>query len=239
MLIEAGIELLLGLVQGLLNAIPQLIDAIPEIITNLVKALTKPEMLGKIIEAAITLIISLTNGLIQAIPKLIAAVPKIITAIGDAFKGYDWGALGRSLLEGIMKGFSNVGNLITDTVSNVGNSLISKFKSFFDIHSPSKVMAKLGEYLPQGLAVGIEADTDTAIKAIDTMNDEIEKKMQNAVYTEMGKMNTNATVKANNSLFKVTQIEAKFDGSVDIDGKKAGRILAEPIMKTVKQGGAY
>lgn len=239
LLVDAGIQLLLGVVTGIINALPQLIDAIPEIITKLVQTLTRPDMLARIIEGAIRLMVALAAGLIQAIPQIIMAIPTIIGAIKDAFVGYDWGALGRSLLEGLLNGFSNAGNIIWSAIKKVGSSMIDGIKSFFGIHSPSRVMAYWGKYLPQGFAVGIEADTDTATKAIDDMNNEIEKKMRNAVYTEVGKMNTNATVKANNSLFNVTQIEAKFDGSVDIDGKKAGRIMAPSIMKTVKQGGAY
>lgn len=99
-------------------------------------------------------------------------------------------------------------------------------------------MAGIGKYLPQGFAVGIEADTDTAIKAIDDMNNEIERKMKNAVYTEMGNINTNATVKANNSLFNVTQVDLDISGKVDMDGQKTGRLIMPHITKTLKKAGA-
>lgn len=56
LIIDAGIELLLGLALGLVDAIPLLIEKIPVIITSLVKKLTEPAMLSKIIQGAITLI---------------------------------------------------------------------------------------------------------------------------------------------------------------------------------------
>ena len=239
LLVDAGIQLLLGVVTGIINALPQLIDAIPEIITKLVQTLTRPDMLGRIIEGAIRLMVALTAGLIQAIPQILGAIPQIIGAVKDAFVGYDWGALGRSLLQGLLNGFSNAGNIIWEAIKKVGNSMIDGIKSFFGIHSPSRVMAKWGKYLPQGFAVGIEADTDTAVKAIDDMNTEIEKKMKNAVYTEMGKMNTNATVKANNSMFNVTTINSEIKGDVTLEGKKVGRLTAPYVTQTIKNGGVY
>ena len=239
LLIDSGIQLLLGVVTGIINALPQLINAIPQIITSLVQTLTRPDMLQKIIEGAIMLIIALTAGLIQAIPEILLAIPTIIGSIKDAFVNYDWAGLGKSLLQGLLNGFSNAGNIIGSAIQKVGNSMISKFKSFFGIHSPSKLMAKWGQYLPQGLAVGIEADTDTAVKAIEDMNNEIERKMKNAVYTEMGKMNANATVKANNSMLNVTTINSTIEGKVELDGKPAGRLLAPYVTQTYRKAGAY
>ncbi len=247
LLIETGIELIVGLVEGLVNAIPKIIEATPKIITSLVKALTDPNMLGKIVEGAIRLMVALTLGLIQAIPQIIAAVPQIINSIRDTFSNYDWGALGRSLLEGIMKGFSNVGNLITQTVSNVGNSIVGGFKNFFGIHSPSRVMAKWGKYLPQGLALGIEKDSKQPIKSIDKMNKSIldnfdlnglYTKMQSAVNLETGKIATNLSTTAISNKMLTANITLK-QGDVYMDTTKVGRAVTPAITKTLRGAGAY
>ena len=247
LLIETGIELIVGLVEGLVNAIPKIVEAIPKIITSLVKALTDPNMLGKIVEGAIRLMVALTLGLIQAIPQIIAAVPQIINSIRDTFSNYDWGALGRSLLEGIMKGFSNVGNLITQTVSNVGNSIVGGFKNFFGIHSPSRVMAKWGKYLPQGLALGIEKDSKQPIKSIDKMNKSIldnfdlnglYTKMQSAVNLETGKIATNLSTTAISNKMLTANITLK-QGDVYMDTTKVGRAVTPAITKTLRGAGAY
>lgn len=107
------------------------------------EALTRPDMLAKIIEGAITLIFALIAGLIQAIPEIIMAIPKIIGAIKDAFTNYDWIGLGKNLLQGLLNGFSNAGNIIWQAIQSVGNSMIDGIKSFFGIHSPSRLMAGL------------------------------------------------------------------------------------------------
>lgn len=230
---------MIGIVTGLVEAIPKLVEAIPQIITKLVETLTKPDMLKKIIEGAIILIGALISGLIQAIPSIVLAIPQIIMSIKKSFEDYDWIGLGKNLLEGLLNGFSNAGNIIWEAIKKVGNSMIDGIKNFFGIHSPSKVMAYWGKYLPQGFAVGIEADTDTALKAIDEMNNEIERKMTNAVYTEMGKINTNATVKANNSLFNVINVNSTIEGKVELEGRKVGRLTAPYTTQTIKNGGVY
>ena len=143
LLIVAGIELIVGLVEGLVNAIPKIVEAIPKIIESLFNALTRPEMIGRLLEAGIRLIIALIAGLIQAIPQIILAIPQIISSMAEAFRNYDWGALGRSLLQGLLNGFSNAGNIIWQAIQSVGNSMIDGIKSFFGIHSPSRLMTGL------------------------------------------------------------------------------------------------
>lgn len=69
------------------------------------------------------------------------------------------------------------------------------------------------------------------------MTNGIEKEMKKAVNLEAGSINGKAFVKANNSLLNVTTLNIAVDGSVDIDGKRAGKILAPEITKTFRTGG--
>lgn len=98
---------------------------------------------------------------------------------------------------------------------------------------------EIGKRLPQGVAVGIEADTDEALKAIDNMNNDIMSEMNKAVAFETGSINANASVKSNNSMLNVIQATFNIDGSVEIDGQKTGRILTPYMTKTLKTGGAF
>ena len=72
---------------------------------------------------------------------------------------------------------------------------------------------------------------------IQKINDEIYRKMQNAVARENASITARASIKANNSMLNVIQANFSIDGSVDIDGQKAGRILAPNVTKTIKAGG--
>ena len=202
-IIEMGIRLLVELGAGLIAAIPQLIEKIPIIIQKLVQAIINN--LPKIIEMGIRLLVELGAGLIAAIPQLIAMIPQIISAIINAFFETDWGEIGLQLLQGLLEGFSNAGNIIWNAIKKVGNSMIDGIKSFFGIHSPSKVFMALGKYLPQGFAVGINKESKSAIKSTQKLNNAIldnfnlnnmYSKMRSAVEIETSAINTDVGIKA-------------------------------------------
>lgn len=145
--------------------------------------------------------------------------------------------IGKNIVQGIWNGITGMGTWLKNKISSFASGIIDGFKDTLGIHSPSTVMAYWSKFVPEGVAVGIDANTDTAVKAIDDMNNEIEKKMKNAVYTEMGKINTNATVKANNSMLNVTTINSTIEGKVELEGKTTGRLLAPFVTQTYRKAG--
>ena len=162
-IIEGGFQLLTGLITGLTKCTPDLIDAIIALIPVITDSLT--ENLPALVKAGMELIVALAQGLPQALPDLIDALPKIIGAIIDGFKDVDWLDLGANILKGILNGLVSAVSGIWSVVEDVGSAIIDGFCDFFDIHSPSRVMAKkVGQYLPSGIAVGME---DTADEPVD------------------------------------------------------------------------
>lgn len=237
-LIDAGINLIIGLAEGLINAIPILIEKIPIIIEKLINAIVNN--LPKIIQMGITLIVKLAEGLIKAIPQLVSKIPQIIGALVSGFGQFlrKMHEVGKNLVDGIWNGIKNAKDWLLGKVKEWCGNILNGIKAFFGIHSPSRVMRdEIGKRLPQGVAVGIEADTDEALKAIDNMNNDIMSEMNKAVAFETGSINANASVKSNNSMLNVIQATFNIDGSVEIDGQKTGRILAPSVVKTIKTGG--
>ena len=162
-IIEGGFQLLTGLITGLTECTPDLIDAIIALIPVITDSLT--ENLPALVKAGMELIVALAKGLPDAIPDIINALPEIISAIIDGFKDVDWLDLGASILKGILNGLVSAVSGIWSVVEDVGSAIIDGFCDFFDIHSPSRVMAKkVGQYLPSGIAVGME---DTADEPVD------------------------------------------------------------------------
>jgi phage-related protein len=162
-IIEGGFQLLTGLITGLAKCTPKLIDSVIELIPIIKKTLT--ENLPALVKAGMKLIVALAQGLPQALPDLIDALPEIIGAIIDGFKDVDWLDLGANILKGILNGLVSAVSGIWSVVEDVGSAIIDGFCDFFDIHSPSRVMAKkVGQYLPSGIAVGME---DTADEPVD------------------------------------------------------------------------
>lgn len=77
-LIQAGIDLIFLLYEGLVGAIPTLIDAAAYIVTTLATMLTDPAFLVGLIQSAASLLMALVEGISMALPVLLEAAPVII-----------------------------------------------------------------------------------------------------------------------------------------------------------------
>lgn len=90
--------------------------------------------------------------------------------------------LGENAIEGFLKGFSSKDKETTKAVKSFTSSLVKKLKKELGIHSPSKVMRDMvGRFIPAGVAEGIKANADTAVKAMQTMADDIITPMRSSL----------------------------------------------------------
>lgn len=157
LLIDAAIELVLGLADGLIMALPDLLAKIPVIINKLITAITSN--LPKLLAMGIELIVKLGMGLVAAIPQLVTMIPQIIAAIaGGLVKGISKiTEIGGDIIRGLWNGISDMGSWIGKKIKGFGESVLKNLKSFFGIHSPSKVMAdEVGKNLALGIGKGFE-----------------------------------------------------------------------------------
>lgn len=170
MLIDAAIAIIVGLAEGLVEALPQLIERLPEIIVAIVEGLV--ENAPKLLEAAVQIIVALTTGLIESLPELIAHLPEIIVAIVNGIINLagDMVEAGKALVDGIWKGIKENWDSIVSNVKELGGKLVDSVKGFFKIGSPSKLFAdEVGQWIPEGVAVGIEANADSVNGAVEEM----------------------------------------------------------------------
>lgn len=151
-IIQMGIDLLFALIDGIIKCIPELVAAVPTLIIAFVNGIVNN--LDKIILAAPQIIVSLITGIIGAIPELIAAVPRVIAAIVDTIRNYDWGGIGRNIVQGLKDGIAGMWDNIKDWFNEKVNSLVGGVKRILGIHSPSKVFAGIGGFMAEGLGEG-------------------------------------------------------------------------------------
>ena len=246
LIIDAGIELIIGLAEGLINAIPLLIEKAPILIDKLVTKLTDPNMISRIVQVAFRLVTELALALIMAIPSLLKSVNQlkntIITGLLNMVSSM--AQIGINVVKGIWQGISNSLGWIKDKISGwVGN--VTKFiKKLFGISSPSKVMRdQVGQWLPKGIAVGIDTNTDSIENSLDDMYDE----MNRTISMENAKLNFD--VMSNNAynrslqLPAVIDLSANFEGTVpvqlNLDGEKIYDNQQKiSLRKSVQYGGA-
>nr|DAI82734.1 MAG TPA: tail tape measure protein [Caudoviricetes sp.] len=168
-LIEASIALILSLADGLIKALPELIAAIPNLILGIVQGII--DNLPEIIMAGPKIIAALATGLIEAIPDIVMVIPQLIRSIVDTFLSFDWGSIGKNIVEGIKNGFVNMWNSFKQTVENVFTGLVDGVKSFLGIASPSKVFAGIGGYMAEGLGQGFDKEFSNVKRGIQSQLD--------------------------------------------------------------------
>ena len=84
-LIQAGLTIFLGIVEGLVEAIPIIIEALPDLINGIVDALV--ESLPLIVEAYIQLMSCLSEAIPDIMDALLDALPELIDTVVDYFTG--------------------------------------------------------------------------------------------------------------------------------------------------------
>lgn len=227
-IIEGGFQLLTGLITGLTKCTPDLINAIIALIPVITDSLT--ENLPALVKAGMELIVALAQGLPQALPDLIDALPKIIGAIIDGFKDVDWLDLGANILKGILNGLVSAVSGIWSVVQDISSAIIDGFCDFFDIHSPSRVMAKkVGQYLPSGIAVGMEDTADEPVDEAQAIVDSVAGVSAEMDPVMIGRQTTRKTAdKISTEADGTTQHGKSGDLTVvmNIDGKRFATVTA-------------
>jgi phage-related protein len=126
----------------------------------------------------VTSVINTIGGVVKSITTVVGGVVKVISSLLrgdwsgvwdgakqivsgaiDGIKGIVNGAasIGSNLVKGIWSGISNVAGWLKDKIFGFAKGVTDSIKSFFGIHSPSKLWAKeIGRFLPPGIAVGVE-----------------------------------------------------------------------------------
>lgn len=196
-LIETFLFLIMTLLQQLRDNAYQFAVVAAELIVNFINGIASK--IGDIIAAAFNLIISFIEGLADAIdqngPRLRAALKKIVVAIINFFKGVasDWIVIGKNIVKGIWNGIVELKDWLVNKVTGWVSGLVDGAKDALGIKSPSRVMAGIGKYMVQGLALGIDRNGKEALTATTTLAEDTVQAFNNAlkdgVNTEFGAFN--------------------------------------------------
>lgn len=89
--------------------------------------------------------------------------------ISNGFKGLV--DVGGNLVSGLWQGITGAAGAVWNGICDFGSSIVNGFCDFFGIHSPSRVMASIGEYLSLGLAQGITDETDSVVQGVQDVSD--------------------------------------------------------------------
>ena len=76
---------------------------------------------------------------------------------------------GRQIIQGLIDGITGMATKAIDGIKNIGRKIANGFKSFFGIHSPSKLFAEYGANITAGLTVGIDGGTGKVERSTSRM----------------------------------------------------------------------
>ena len=167
-LLSTAGQIITTLMQGIVTSLPQLLsgglEALMQFITGVLQNL--PQLL----ETGITLIGELAAGAISAIPTFLMMIPDLFKQAVDAFKAVDWASIGSDIINGVINGIKNAGSALFQSLKDLASSALESAKSALKIGSPSRLFAdEVGQWIPAGIAVGIEANAEDLNRQIANM----------------------------------------------------------------------
>lgn len=99
---------------------------------------------------------NIASGMVAGIPQITGKVAQIIQPVITALRSYvsEFTAAGEEMVRGIWQGFQNMSGWLESRVRSMMRDIVAAVEEEMDINSPSKVFARIGSYMAQGLGEG-------------------------------------------------------------------------------------
>lgn len=167
---QKGIEMVTKVAEGITSNMPAVVSAIAEVLANFLSTIA--EKLPDILQKGVEMIGQMVAGIIESIPDVISGIGEVIENIKTTFGETDWKQLGKDIIDGLVRGIKNAASRVWSAISDVCSDAFESAKEFFDIGSPSKLMAdQIGRWIPAGIAEGIEDNMSPLTSAIDEIGE--------------------------------------------------------------------
>ena len=179
-IVDKGMEMLTSLVSGIADRLPEITTAAMEIIAKFLQIIV--DNLPEIISAGVDIILSLIDGLFDMFDDLGGAIDEAVAIIIDTIAGIDLFEIGVNIIKGLWEGIKSVEKWLGDKIGGFVDGVTDDIKDFFGIASPSKLMAdEVGQWLPKGIAVGIDDNASSAIAAMENMNRKVQMSAEGVI----------------------------------------------------------
>lgn len=135
-----------------------------------------------------------SEGIAEQQPLVAEQAKQLTEAAKEEIAGYqaDFKAVGESLMEGVAKGVCDGQSGVVNAVTKALQAAVRAAKKEMDINSPSRVMAKIGDYMAQGVGVGWSDRMDSVSDTISgSLSDGFSRRMSDAYEKMRAAMNQN------------------------------------------------
>ena len=223
--IQAAVDILVGLTKALPSIISVLAGMLPTILKSLIEGAT--QIMNELANQMPVLIPILVDAIMEMIPVLIENAPMFLAAGVKLAWALLQGILnvvpqmignmidtGKNLLSGLWDGIKDKKQWVLDKIKGLGDSIINAVKGIFGVHSPSTEFAFIGRMNVVGLEKGME-----------DLQPELEKTM-NSLFS----LNPSITGSMNNTLSPTINVV----NNVDMKTDPLGQVVAN--IKTFSNG---
>lgn len=147
---QAGQDFDKNIASGMVTAIVQ----ITQIVQSIITAFTAQHQ--KFVTEGTNIDKSIAQGMIAGIPQITGKVAQIVQPIITALRSYvsEFTAAGEEMVRGIWQGFQNMSGWLESKVRSMMREIVAAVEAEMQINSPSKVFARIGSYMAQGLGEG-------------------------------------------------------------------------------------
>lgn len=170
--IADAIEDASGTITKVFDFLSFMVEGLFSVIFGLFKAvITDPIfniMLGAI-QLTVKVIVGLFTIVDNAVRFVLAAFDDITNAVEN---------LMNLIFGGLLGGILGFGGAIGGAIGGVALGVINTFKNVLGIHSPSKVFSDLAEFIPAGVAEGIQKNSGAATDAANILGEDIVTSME-------------------------------------------------------------
>lgn len=186
-------------------------------------------MLGIVKNAASSILSGIINTIAALPSRLLSIAQNAISSVWNAFISSDWGSIGANIINGIIGGIgSALGGLVNAAV-NAARSAFEAAKNFLGIHSPSRLFRdQIGKMIPQGMAIGVEAETDKAVSSVELSAQAMLDKARAALYAN--NVPGSSLALAGSGVGSAVNVNAALQTNhttiVELDGRTVGKVIA-------------
>lgn len=248
---QSTLSTIMAVVNGVMNQIQNIISTVMGVIQGVIKVITGAISgdWSQVWEGIKQITSSIINGIKDTIANVLETMSGIVSGKIEAIKGFftsigdiDLYSIGQNVIQGLINGIGSMVNAVKDKIAEVASGIQDKITGALGIHSPSRWMRdQVGKFIPQGIAVGIEADANSAYRAMAKLS----SGLMDTITPEMalGTGNIGATSAASQIINNYSQSGSNIsDGTVfqipmyvQIDGETIVKKTARMTYEEIKQ----
>lgn len=162
--IGSGSQAIGKVVSGIGAAAGRVLVSLRTLASNAIRGFISGNWLSAGLQAISKILSGLTPG------SIVGRMSSLARSAMNAFRNINWSSLGSNIISGIVSGIGGAAGSLFNSLTNLASSALEKAKGLLKIGSPSRVFGdEVGHWIPAGVAVGVEENTQVLNDAIERM----------------------------------------------------------------------